>query len=69
MPTLNLTWYQLEQLGLVYCNNADCGHPPNNHFDHGKKSCAHCKCRRFDRVIILPRRNRPKADRVGSPKR
>lgn len=60
MPTLNLTWYQLEQLGLVLCNNADCGHPPNNHFDHGKKPCGQCGCKAFNRVIILPRRYRRK---------
>lgn len=59
MPTINLTWYQLEQLGLVLCNKASCGHPPSSHFGHGKKPCGQCDCKAFDRVILLPRRTRP----------
>lgn len=59
MPTINLTWYQLEQLGLAVCNNASCGHPPSSHFTHGKKSCGQCGCKALDRVYILPRRSRP----------
>jgi hypothetical protein len=27
--------------GLLTCT---CGHPENNHFDHGVHPCAHCKC-------------------------
>jgi len=34
------------ELGLIFCRN--CPHPPNNHFDFGKKPCAHCKCIAFE---------------------
>ena len=32
------------QHGLIVCT---CGHPPNNHFDHSKKPCAHCECKKY----------------------
>ena len=67
MPTINMTWYQLEQLGLAFCNHAGCGHPPSSHFKHGKKACGQCGCKSLLRVYMLPRRNRPKAAPTGRP--
>lgn len=55
MPVLNLTWYQLACLGIGQC---ECGHPFNNHFDHGKKACAHCECKQLKRCLVLPPRSR-----------
>jgi hypothetical protein len=31
--------------GLILCS---CGHPPNNHFDHGTKPCAFCDCASYE---------------------
>jgi hypothetical protein len=31
---------EAEALGIVAC--ASCGHPRNNHWENGKKYCAHC---------------------------
>jgi hypothetical protein len=33
------------KLDLLICS---CGHRPNNHFDFDKKSCAHCKCEKYE---------------------
>lgn len=63
MPTLNLTWYQLERLGVALCNDIDCGHPPSAHFNR-KGACAHCRCRRLNRAICLPPRS-PRGTRKG----
>jgi hypothetical protein len=51
MIRLVLTQKQAERLGIVRC---ECGHPPNNHFDHDKRPCAHCKCKEYRQVIKLP---------------
>jgi hypothetical protein len=32
------------ELDLVWCK---CGHRPNNHFEWGKRPCAHCNCKQF----------------------
>lgn len=39
-------------LGILRCS---CGHPPNNHFDHGKSPCAHCDCQAYDEQVVLPK--------------
>lgn len=36
---VKLTMEQAVRLGIVKC--ASCGYPKNNHFDFGKKVCAH----------------------------
>lgn len=38
---VKFTREELLQLGLLVCKH--CGWPPNNHFDFGKKECAHNK--------------------------
>ena len=38
---VKLTLEQAEKLGIARC--ASCGWPRNNHFDFGKKVCAHTK--------------------------
>jgi len=38
---IQLTRKQAVQWGVIHC---ECGHPPNNHFTHGDRSCAHCEC-------------------------
>lgn len=40
-----MTRDEAKSLGLLTCA---CGHPENNHFDHGKKPCAHCPCGKYD---------------------
>lgn len=40
--TIELTRGKALALGFFLCHR--CGHPPNNHFDHGDKPCAHCNC-------------------------
>lgn len=51
--TIELTQIQAEKLGIVRCK---CGHPPNNHFDHGKRPCAFCRdCCQYDQKIVLPK--------------
>lgn len=47
------------ELGLLIC---DCGHRSNNHFQHGKRPCAHCICKVYCergitgvKIIELPR--------------
>lgn len=58
MPKLNLTWHQLEVIGVVFCR---CGHPPNNHFRRDrKKPCALCRCQHLERELVLPTRSPPK---------
>jgi hypothetical protein len=49
---LEVTQFQAEKLGIVRCR---CGHPPNNHFDWDEKPCAHCECKCYVQVIILPK--------------
>lgn len=49
MPLFRASYKRLEELGLVFCT---CGHPPNNHFSWGQRSCAHCPCKKFKRVLI-----------------
>lgn len=41
---LEMTTKRALELGLLFCT---CGHPPNNHFNHGKCPCAHCDCKEF----------------------
>ncbi len=45
---ITITQKQAEGMGIVFCS---CGHPPNNHFDHGKHSCAHCDCEKYTQTI------------------
>ena len=33
------------EFGLILCS---CGHPPNNHFEHGTRPCAHCSCKEYE---------------------
>lgn len=49
---IKMTLAQAKALGIVYCRN--CPHPWNNHFDFGKKPCAHCSCKQYKREIRLP---------------
>lgn len=38
------------KLGLLVC--ADCGYPPNNHFDFGKRTCAHdSRCKGYRETV------------------
>lgn len=39
---VKLTMEDCKKLGIVVC--AHCGYPPNNHFDFGKRVCAHAPC-------------------------
>lgn len=52
---IEMTRKQATKLGLLICQ---CGYPKNNHFDFGKKLCAHnSKCKgyketaRYGRII------------------
>lgn len=47
--TVTLSRQQALRMGLLYCK---CGHPPNNHFDHGDMPCAHCKCTAYDERLV-----------------
>lgn len=42
-----MTKEQAMALGLLTCT---CGHPENNHFEHGKRPCAHCECEKYIEV-------------------
>lgn len=55
--TIEMTQEQAEMLGIVKCT---CGHPPNNHFIHGKRSCAHCDCKKYEQRIVLPKPRKKK---------
>lgn len=52
MLTVQMTLEQAEMLGIVKCKH--CGYPRNNHFDHGKKVCAHVPCLGYEQGIFLP---------------
>ncbi len=43
--TITMTRANALALNLIACG---CGHPPNNHFDHGDRPCARCQCRRYE---------------------
>ena len=45
--TLTMRRDRALELGLLTCA---CGHPENNHFDHGRCPCAHCPCGEFVEV-------------------
>ena len=47
--TLTMTKKRAQELGLLTCT---CGHPENNHFEHGVRPCAHCPCPKFEQVGI-----------------
>lgn len=50
--TIILTRQQLLELGLITC--ANCGYPPNNHFDDGVGPCAHdSNCKQFSEKITV----------------
>jgi hypothetical protein len=42
---VRVTRGKLLALGMLLCHG--CGHPPNNHFDHGDGACAHCGCEEY----------------------
>lgn len=44
MVTIRMTREEALMKDLLTCR---CGHPENNHFDHGKNPCAHCDCEEF----------------------
>lgn len=47
--TIELTRKEAIQLGLLVCGT--CGYPENNHFDFGKKPCAHdTNCKEYKEV-------------------
>lgn len=48
---VEMTLDQALKLGIVFCA---CGHPPNNHFDHDHRPCAHCDCKHYVQQIRLP---------------
>lgn len=48
---VELSRNQALKLDMLWCS---CGHRPNNHFDHGDKPCAHCKCKKYEEEIYLP---------------
>lgn len=39
--TIEMSRAQALALNIIHC---ECGHPPNNHFDHDARPCAHCDC-------------------------
>ena len=39
--TIQMTRAQALAINIIHC---ECGHPPNNHFGHGDRPCAHCDC-------------------------
>jgi len=41
---VKLTLEDALKLGIVHC---ECGHPPNNHFEHWPRTCAHCHCKKL----------------------
>lgn len=46
--TIKFTMKDARSLGLLVC---ECGYPKNNHFDFGKKVCAHTdKCKGYKEV-------------------
>lgn len=50
---VEMTLEQAKKLGIVFCES--CGYPPNNHFDFGKRLCAHTdKCKGYKQAIRLP---------------
>lgn len=51
-----LTREEALKFDLLVCS---CGHRPNNHFDFGSKSCAHCKCKKYD--------ERPRIGKIVKP--
>lgn len=50
---IKMTLKQAKMLGIVRCKH--CGYPPNNHFTHGKKVCAHAPCPGYEQSIVLPK--------------
>lgn len=44
MVTIRMTQQQAYEHGLLICT---CGHPVNNHFDWGDRSCANCDCKKY----------------------
>jgi hypothetical protein len=44
MITIRMTRKQALEQGLLICL---CGHPENNHFSHGTRSCARCECTNY----------------------
>lgn len=43
-----MTKRRARELGLIFCT---CGHPQNNHFSWGKKTCARCDCKGLDETL------------------
>jgi len=48
---VEMTMAQACAIDIVIC---ECGHRPNNHFDHGDRPCARCGCKVMALVISLP---------------
>lgn len=46
---IKLTKRRMRELGLIWCQ---CGHAKTQHFDHGKKPCAHCQCKQLDETLL-----------------
>ncbi len=49
---VELTRAEALSQGVIHC---ECGHPPNNHFDHGERSCAHCGCEKLRECVSIGR--------------
>lgn len=52
---VEFTMSQLAELGLLGCENCieatGHTHPPTNHFTHGDRPCAHCKCKSLKTIV------------------
>jgi len=60
--TVKFTRNEAKKLGLLICT---CGYPENNHFDFGKKTCAHTSnCKGYKEVLrwgkVVPPKKSPK---------
>lgn len=60
--TVTLTTQKARELGLLRCQ---CGHPHNNHFPHGKQSCAHCSCKALDDPVAPRHRGATRTRRAA----
>lgn len=71
--TVSFTRRELLELDLIKCSNCTkatgglYSHPPNNHFESGKGSCAQCTCKKFKMKIgrgklVLAKKKKPSKD-------
>ena len=63
--TITMTEQDALELDLIIC---ECGHRHNNHFEWGKRSCAHCDCKQYQpkarRGYLVQVQDDPELDRL-----